>query len=243
MSRERADKVLVSRGLFESRARARAAIEAGLAFADGVQIKDPSTLIANNCALKAQAPHPWISRGGVKLAFALERFGIDPKDRVCLDIGASTGGFCDVLMQCGAKKIFAVDVGAEQLHPRIAASNRVVNLEKTDSRSLTPKLITEAPSLLTADLSFIGLEKALGPALSLAAPEATLIALVKPQFQLGPERLGKGGIVKGEGATAEALAAVSDWLEAQDWRVEASAESPILGGDGNKEALLCARRI
>ena len=243
MSRERADKVLVSRGLFESRARARAAIEAGLAFADGVQIKDPSTLIANNCALKAEAPHPWISRGGVKLAFALERFGIDPKDRVCLDIGASTGGFCDVLMQCGAKKIFAVDVGAGQLHPRIAASNRVVNLEKTDSRSLTPELITEAPSLLTADLSFIGLEKALGPALSLAAPEATLITLVKPQFQLGPERLGKGGIVKGEGATAEALAAVSDWLSAQDWRVKASAESPILGGDGNKEALLCARRI
>lgn len=242
MSRERADKVLVARGLFESRARARAAIEAGLAFADGVQIKDAATMIAANAALEAQAPHPWVSRGGVKLAFALEHFGISPQGRVCLDIGASTGGFCDVLMQGGAARIFAVDVGAGQLHPGVAGSNRVVNLEKTDSRSLTSEIITEPPSLITADLSFIGLEKALGPALSLAAPDAILITLVKPQFQLGPERLGKGGLVKDETATADALAMVTQFLETQSWRVTATAESPILGGDGNKEALLCARR-
>lgn len=242
MSRERADKVLVARGLFESRARARAAIEAGLAFADGVQIKDAATLIAANAALEAQAPHPWVSRGGVKLAFALEHFGISPQGRVCLDVGASTGGFCDVLMQGGAAKIFAVDVGAGQLHPGVAGSNRVMNLEKTDSRSLTADLITEKPSLITADLSFIGLEKALGPALALAAPDAILITLVKPQFQLGPERLGKGGVVKDETAAADALAMVSQWLESQGWRVTATANSPILGGDGNKEALLCARR-
>lgn len=242
MSRERADKVLVSRGLFESRARARAAIEAGLAFADGVQIKDAATLIASNAALEAQAPHPWVSRGGVKLAFALGHFGISPQGRVCLDVGASTGGFCDVLMQGGAAKIFAVDVGAGQLHPGVAGSNRVVNLEKTDARSLTSETITEAPSLITADLSFIGLEKALGPALALAAPDAILITLVKPQFQLGPERLGKGGVVKDETAAADALAMVSQWLKSQGWRVTATADSPILGGDGNKEALLCARR-
>lgn len=242
MSRERADKVLVARGLFESRARARAAIEAGLAFADGVQIKDAATLIATNAALEAQAPHPWVSRGGVKLAFALEHFGISPQGRVCLDVGASTGGFCDVLLQGGAAKIFAVDVGAGQLHPGVAGSNRVVNLEKTDSRSLTSEIITEKPSLITADLSFIGLEKALGPALALAAPDAILITLVKPQFQLGPERLGKGGLVKDDTATADALDMVSRWLETQGWRVTATAESPILGGDGNKEALLCAHR-
>ncbi len=242
MSRERADKVLVARGLFESRARARAAIEAGLAFADGVQIKDAATLIAANAALEAQAPHPWVSRGGVKLAFALEHFGISPQGRVCLDVGASTGGFCDVLLQGGAARMFAVDVGAGQLHPGVAGSNRVVNLEKTDSRSLTSEIITEPPSLITADLSFIGLEKALGPALSLAAPDAILITLVKPQFQLGPERLGKGGVVKDDTATADALDMVSRWLETQGWRVTATAESPILGGDGNKEALLCAQR-
>ena len=243
MSRERADKVLVARGLFESRARACAAIEAGLAFADGVQIKDASTKIATNAALEAQAPHPWVSRGGVKLAFALEQFGVSPQSRVCLDVGASTGGFCDVLMQGGAARIFAVDVGAGQLHPGVAGSNRVVNLEKTDSRSLTADLITEPPSLITADLSFIGLEKALEAPLALAAPDAILITLVKPQFQLGPERLGKGGVVKDETATAEALEMVSHWLETQGWRVSATADSPILGGDGNKEALLCARRI
>jgi 23S rRNA (cytidine1920-2'-O)/16S rRNA (cytidine1409-2'-O)-methyltransferase len=243
MSRERADKVLLARGLFESRARARAAIEAGLAFADGVRIKDAATLIAANAALEAKAPHPWVSRGGVKLAFALERFGISPEGRVCLDLGASTGGFCDVLMQGGALRIFAVDVGAGQLHPGVAGSNRVVNLEKTDSRSLNAKIITEPPSLITADLSFIGLEKALGPALALAAPDAILITLVKPQFQLGPERLSKGGVVKDETAAAEALAMVSQWLESQGWRVTATADSPILGGDGNQEALLCARRI
>jgi 23S rRNA (cytidine1920-2'-O)/16S rRNA (cytidine1409-2'-O)-methyltransferase len=178
----------------------------------------------------------------VKLAFALERFGISPEGRVCLDIGASTGGFCDVLLQGGAARIFAVDVGAGQLHPRVAGSNRVVNLEKTDARNLNADLITERPSLITADLSFIGLEKALGPALALAAPDAVLITLVKPQFQLGPERLGKGGVVKDETATAEALAMVSHWLETQGWRVTATADSPILGGDGNREALLCARR-
>ena len=243
MSRERADKVLVARGLFESRARAQAAIEAGLAYADGVQIKDASTKIAANAALEAQAPHPWVSRGGVKLAFALEHFGVSPQGRICLDIGASTGGFCDVLMRGGALKIFAVDVGAGQLHPGVAGSNRVVNLEKTDARSLTADLITEAPSLITADLSFIGLEKALGPALSLAGPDAILITLVKPQFQLGPERLGKGGVVKDETATADALAMITRWLETQGWRVTATADSPILGGDGNKEALLCARRV
>ena len=243
MSRERADKVLVARGLFESRARAQAAIAAGLAFADGVQIKDPSTPIAPNARLEAQAPHPWVSRGGVKLAFALEHFGVSAKDRICLDIGASTGGFTDVLLQNGAAKIFAVDVGAGQLHPGVAGSNRVVNLEKTDSRTLNADLIPAPPSLITADLSFIGLEKALAAPLALAAPGAILIALVKPQFQLGPERLGKGGVIRDETASAEAVDLVSRWLETQDWRVTGNADSPILGGDGNKEALLCARRM
>lgn len=242
MSRERADKVLVVRGLFESRARARAAIEAGLAFADGVQIKDAATMIAANAALEAQAPHPWVSRGGVKLAFALDYFGISPRNLVCLDLGASTGGFCDVLLQGGAAKVFAVDVGAGQLHPKIAADPRIVNLEKTDARSLSPDMFEKPPSLITADLSFIGLEKALAPALALAKPTARLITLVKPQFQLGPDRLGKGGIVKDQDATAEAIANVRSWLDGVGWMAPFFVESPILGGDGNKEALLLAFR-
>jgi 23S rRNA (cytidine1920-2'-O)/16S rRNA (cytidine1409-2'-O)-methyltransferase len=242
MSRERADKLLVARGLFESRAKAQAAIEAGLVFANGAQVKEASQPLDPDCAIEASAPHPYVSRGGVKLAFALDQFGVSPQGLVCLDLGASTGGFTDVLLQRGAARVYAVDVGHGQLHQRIASDPRVTGLEGTDSRALTAAHLPQAPDLIVADLSFIGLSKALGPALDLAAPDAALIVLVKPQFELGPKRLGKGGVVKDDAAVAEATQDVAEWLGALHWRVEATADSPIAGGDGNREGLLYARR-
>jgi 23S rRNA (cytidine1920-2'-O)/16S rRNA (cytidine1409-2'-O)-methyltransferase len=243
MSRERADKVLVARGLFDSRAKAQAAIEAGLVFADGVLVKEPSSPIAPDCALEASAPHPWVSRGGVKLDFALNHFCVSPSGRICLDLGASTGGFTDVLLARGALRVFAADVGRGQLHAKLAADPRVVSLEATDSRALTLELIPEAPSLITADLSFIGLAKALGPALALAASDADLILLVKPQFELGAKRLGKGGVIREDGAAAEASQNVAGWLSSQGWIAAGGVESPIRGSDGNREALLHAVRL
>ncbi|MET0545394.1 MAG: SAM-dependent methyltransferase, partial [Caulobacterales bacterium] len=174
--------------------------------------------------------------------FALDQFGVTPEGRVCLDLGASTGGFCDVLLARGAAHVYAVDVGHGQLHPKIAGTRRVTNLEATDSRSLTRELITQAPSLLTADLSFIGLAKAAGAALDLAAPDADFITLIKPQFELGPKRLGKGGVVKDDSAVAEATQNIAEWLTQQGWRIVATDDSPILGGDGNREGLLHAQR-
>jgi len=242
MERLRADRLLVERGLFESRAKARAAIEAGGVMADGVAVSRPSDLLPHDVVLTAQPAHPWVGRGALKLNHALTLWPIEVAGAVVLDLGASTGGFTEVCLARGAARVFAVDVGREQLHARLAADPRVTDLEGLDARDLTPALIAPPPSLIVCDVSFISLAKVLPAALSLAAAGAALVALVKPQFEVGPAMVGKGGLVRDEAARAQARASVIDWLEMQGWPVQASADSPVLGGDGAKEYLVWARR-
>jgi 23S rRNA (cytidine1920-2'-O)/16S rRNA (cytidine1409-2'-O)-methyltransferase len=190
-----------------------------------------------------EADHPWVGRGGVKLTHALDLWPIPVEGRVVLDVGASTGGFTEVCLVRGASRVFAVDVGFGQLHPRLAADSRVIDLERTDARTLTRDLIPVVPGLIVCDASFISLIKILPAALGLAYEGADLVALVKPQFEAdGPAAIGKGGIVKDAAARLAALTRVSAWLEQSGWRVRGTADSPITGGDGNVEYLLWARR-
>lgn len=239
----RIDQLLVARGVFDSRARARAAIEAGRVRADGRVVAKPSEKVAEDAEIEAEAAHPWVGRGALKLAHALDLWPVAIEGRVVLDVGASTGGFTEVCLGRGAARVFAVDVGTGQLHPSVAADPRVVNLEKTDARHLTTALITETPSLIVCDASFISLSKVLPAALDLAEPEADLITLVKPQFEAdGPKAVGKKGVVKDPVAHAAAVAGVRDWLEESGWTVREVADSPITGGDGNVEFLLWAQK-
>jgi 23S rRNA (cytidine1920-2'-O)/16S rRNA (cytidine1409-2'-O)-methyltransferase len=199
-------------------------------------------MLDDNVVLTAVEAHRWVGRGAIKLDHALTVWPVAVEGRVVLDVGASTGGFTEVCLERGAAKVFAVDVGSGQMHARIAAEPRVVNLEQTDARTLDASAIPEAPQLIVCDVSFIGLAKVLPAALALAAEDADLIALVKPQFEAsGPSGVGKNGLVKDPDARAAALAGVSDWLESIGWTVQATAESPITGGDGNREHLLWAR--
>ena len=238
----RADVLLVRRGLFASRARARQAIEAGLALANGVAIAKPSDLIDDGAALVAKPAHPWVGRGALKLQYALDLWPVTVLGRVVLDIGASTGGFTEVCLARGAARVFAVDVGQGQLHDSLRGDPRVVDMAATDARALDAGLIPNPPGLIVCDASFIGLAKVLPAALGLAAPGGDLICLVKPQFEAGPQAVGKGGVVKDPAVRAKALADVTAWLTARGWSVRATAESPITGGDGNVEFLLWARR-
>jgi 23S rRNA (cytidine1920-2'-O)/16S rRNA (cytidine1409-2'-O)-methyltransferase len=240
--RTRADLLLVARGLFESRAKARAAIEAGGVLADGRPVLKVSELLADDAALTATPAHPWVGRGALKLEHALALWPIEVAGRLVLDVGASTGGFTEVCLAAGARRVYAVDVGRGQLHASLAGDPRVVGLEGVDVRALTSAEIPEPPQLVVCDVSFIGLAKALPAALALAAPGADLVALVKPQFEVGPDRVGKGGLVRDAAAHAEALAGVRAFLEAAGWRVQATAESPIAGGEGAREHLLWARK-
>ena len=242
MARTRADVLLVERGLFESRAKARAAIEAGGVTVDGRPVTKASELLDEAAPIAAVAAHPWVGRGALKLVHALEVWPVAVEGRVALDIGASTGGFTEVCLARGAACVYAIDVGRGQLHSKLTADARVRNLEATDARDLTPALVPQPPELIVTDVSFIGLAKALPVALGLAGEGADLIALVKPQFEVGPDRVGKGGLVKDETARAEALAAVAAFLEASGWIVQATADSPIAGGDGALEYLLWARK-
>lgn len=239
MTRLRADVLLVARGLAESRAKARAAIEAGGVTANGARVEKPSDLIEENAALELTPPHPWVSRGGVKLAHALDVFGVDPSECVCLDVGASTGGFTQVLLSRGARRIYAVDVGQGQLHASLCNDPRVVSLERTDARTLTRAQITEPPSLIVCDVSFIGAAKALTAPLSLAAERADLVALIKPQFEAGP---GKGRVLSDDVARAAAADAIRALDGTAGFRVVAQTDSPIRGGDGNLEVLAHLRR-
>ena len=232
----------MARGLFDSRAKARAAIEAGGVRAAGRVVGKASELLDDDVALEAEAAHPWVGRGALKLVHALDLWPVAGEARVVLDVGASTGGFTEVCLARGAARVYAVDVGRGQLHPRLAADPRVVALEGVDACSLTAALIPEPPGLVVCDASFIGLAKVLPAALDLAAPEADLIALVKPQFEVGPDHVGKGGLVRDSKARAQALADVAGFLTASGWGVLASADSPIQGGDGNSEYLLHARK-
>jgi len=241
--KSRIDQLLVARGLFDSRARARAAIEAGLVLADGVAVQKPSEQVDEDAVLEAQPAHRWVGRGALKLDHALGLWPIAVEGRVALDVGASTGGFTEVCLDRGAARVFAVDVGFGQMHDRVADDPRVVNLERTDARDLSPALIPQAPSLIVCDASFISLSKVLPAALALAADDADLVTLVKPQFEAdGPGGVGKKGVVKDPQAHAAAVQRVSDWLESVGWTVQATTESPITGGDGNVEFLLWARR-
>ncbi|HJS79346.1 MAG TPA: TlyA family RNA methyltransferase [Vitreimonas sp.] len=239
MSRVRADLLILARGLAESRAKARAAIEAGGVTADGARVEKPSDLIEESAALELTPAHPWVSRGGVKLAHALDVFGVDPASRICLDVGASTGGFTHVLLARGAARVYAVDVGHGQLHASLRDDPRVISLERTDARTLTREEIAEAPTLIVCDVSFIGAAKALARPLSLAAEHADLIALVKPQFEAGP---GKGGVLSEQDARAAAAAAIGSLDREAGFRVVAQTDSPIRGGDGNLELLAHLRR-
>ena len=232
----------MGRGLFESRAKARAAIEAGGVTVDGRAVSRPGELIAEDAAIEARAAHPWVGRGALKLVHALDLWALPVKDRVVLDVGASTGGFTEVCLARGAARVFAVDVGRGQLHPRIAADPRVTALEGMDARLLTPAEIGQSPDLIVCDVSFIGLAKALPVPLALAPLGADLVTLVKPQFEVGPARVGKGGRVTDPDARAEALADVEAFLGDAGWPVRASCESPITGGDGNVEFLVWATR-
>lgn len=240
MTRKRIDLLLVERGLFDSRARARAAIEAGLVSAGGKAVTRPSDMVAEDADITATPAHPWVGRGGLKLDHALTLWPVVVAGRTVLDVGASTGGFTQVCLSRGAARVWAVDVGRGQLNPTLASDPRVVELSGTDARSLDATLIPTPPDLIVTDVSFIALAKALPAALALAGEGAELIALVKPQFEVGRERVGKGGLVKDEAARTQALADVVAWLESIGWRVLATADSPVTGGDGNREFLLRA---
>lgn len=239
----RIDQILVTRGLFDTRARARAAIEAGRVVADGRTVARPSERVAEDADIQAEAAHPWVGRGALKLDHALALWPIEASGRVVLDIGASTGGFTEVCLARGAARVFAVDVGRAQMHPRLAADARVVNLEGLDARDLTVAQIPEPPSLIVCDASFIGLAKVLPAALDLVETGADLVTLVKPQFEMDSRgEVGRGGVVRDADARQAALDRVAAWLEGRGWTVRATADSPIAGGDGNLEYLLWATR-
>ncbi len=240
--KERADRLLVSLGFFDSRAAARASIEAGLVAVDGHVVSKPSEKIDGEAKIEAQAAHPYVSRGGLKLAAALDAFGVNPKGRICLDIGASTGGFTDVLLRRGAKHVFAVDVGRGQFHQSLRARSDVTVLEACDARELTAVQITTAPSLLVCDASFISLEKLLARPLSLSAEGADFVGLFKPQFQVGRPNVGKGGIVTDVTASDTAAEQFEGWMKEKGWPIQSWKASPILGGDGNAERLFHAVR-
>ena len=239
-TRPRLDRALVAAGLAPSRSRAQALIAEGHVRIDGVPVTRASLAVEPGATLEVVGPpDPWVSRGARKLVHALEVFGLDPKDAVALDLGASTGGFTQVLLRAGAAAVWAVDVGHGQLDPTLRADPRVRLIEGLNARDLGADHIPP-PDWITADLSFISLAKALPPALGLARPGAVLVALIKPQFEVGPVFVGKGGIVRDAAAIARARAEVAEFLAAEGWRVIGEAQSPITGGDGNVEYLIGA---
>jgi len=239
--RKRIDVLLVERGLFESRARAQAAIEAGLVLANGKQVAKASDTIPQDADLKAKPAHPFVSRGGVKLSGALERYPIEVEDHVCLDVGASTGGFTEVLLANGASMVFAVDVGRDQLHPSLRTHPKVVSMEETDIRSFEGKRLPARPDIVVIDVSFISLKTVLPVALSLAAAPMSLLALIKPQFE-SSRKHSKRGIVRDAAVhqqICDDIAAFASSLGCTDIEVFAS---PITCGDGNIEFFMGARR-
>jgi 23S rRNA (cytidine1920-2'-O)/16S rRNA (cytidine1409-2'-O)-methyltransferase len=239
--RMRIDRLLVERGLFESRAKAQAAIEAGLVVANETPVTKASLELAADAVLRAEPAHPFVSRGGVKLAAALDHFGLDPAGQTCLDVGSSTGGFTQVLLARGAKRVYAVDVGRDQLHCKLRERGEVVVLEGTDIRALAASRLTPPPAFVAVDVSFISLKLVLPPALALARPPARLIALVKPQFEAGRAHV-KKGIVRDARVHAAVGEDLVHTVTALGWGVLGLMASPILGRDGNREFLLGAKR-
>jgi 23S rRNA (cytidine1920-2'-O)/16S rRNA (cytidine1409-2'-O)-methyltransferase len=242
MGKARADKLLVDRGLVESRAKAQALIMAGKVFSAERRIAKAGDLVAEDAPLEVKGQdHPWVSRGGLKLAHALAHFALDPKGAVAIDVGASTGGFTDVLLAHGAAKVYAVDVGHGQLAWKLRNDERVVVLERTNARYLSAQEIPEPVDWVACDASFIGLETVLPAALSLTGLNAVAIALIKPQFEVGPDRVGKGGVVRDPALHQEVCERIRSWLARQPgWSVLGIVESPVLGPEGNKEFLIAA---
>ena len=238
----RADLFLVNQGLAASRSEAQAAIRAGRVTANGEQVLRAAQKLQSHMNVSYQPPHPYVSRGGVKLAAALDHFGLAPELRICLDIGASTGGFTQVLLERGASRVYAVDVGHGQLNAKIKANPRVVSLEGVNARELTRAKVPESPQVVVADVSFISLKQALPTALTLASRDAWAVFLVKPQFELGRLGVPRSGIVKDDTARTRSLAEVTEWVRGQGWHIIGSIDSPIAGGDGNREYLLAAAR-
>jgi 23S rRNA (cytidine1920-2'-O)/16S rRNA (cytidine1409-2'-O)-methyltransferase len=237
----RADQLLVERGLAESRARAQALILAGLVFFGERKIEKAGQPLAADALLEVRGKdHPWVSRGGIKLAHGLDHFGWDVTRLVALDVGASTGGFTDVLLQRGAAKVFAIDVGTNQLAWPLRQDPRVIVHEQTNARYLTEKIVTEPADLIVCDASFISLAKVLDMALDFARPGGRLLALIKPQFEAERGEIGKGGVVRDPAVHARVCDEVAAWLRARGWRVEGVTQSPITGPEGNVEFLIGA---
>ncbi len=239
----RADLFLTRHGHFASRARAQSEIAAGTVLADGVPVTKPGQRLAPGTAITLLAPaNPYVSRGGLKLAHALTAFAAPVTGAVAADLGASTGGFTQVLLENGAARVYAVDTGTEQLHERLRADPRVVVLEGVNARDLTAARLPEPPDLIVSDVSFISLTLALPAAMALAKPGAMLIALIKPQFEAGRAHIGKGGVVKDPAVRAAVCKDIADWIADQGWTVEGLEPSPILGPEGNEEFLIAARK-
>jgi 23S rRNA (cytidine1920-2'-O)/16S rRNA (cytidine1409-2'-O)-methyltransferase len=241
IKRERADRLLVARGLFESRAQAQAAIAAGQVTADGSLVRKPSEEISSAAMIAAQPAHPYVSRGGVKLAAALDNFAIDVAGRLCLDVGASTGGFAEVLLARGARHVYAVDVGRDQLHARLRDHPQVSSIEQTDIRNVDLSRLPVAPDFAAIDVSFISLKLILPHVSDLLTRSATLLALIKPQFEAG-RRHSKKGIVRDAAVHAVVCDDIARFLTDLGWRVGGRMASPILGGDGNREFFIEAER-
>ena len=241
--KQRVDQLLVERGLAESRAKAQALILAGLVFSGERRIDKAGQTLAPDAPLEVRGKdHPWVSRGGIKLAHALDFFGWEVTGAVALDVGASTGGFTDVLLQRGAAKVFAVDVGTNQLAWKLRSDERVEVREQTNARYLTPDIVTEPVDIIVCDASFIGLAKVLDTALDFARPGGRLIALVKPQFEAERHEIGKGGVVRDAAVHERVCAAAAEWLGSRGWTVAGVTPSPITGPEGNVEFLLAAVR-
>ena len=243
MAKLRADQLLVDRGLAESRTRAQALIMAGLAFSGERKIEKAGQMLAEDAALEVRGrDHPWVSRGGIKLAHALEHFGWDVTGVVAIDVGSSTGGFTDVLLTNGAARVYAVDSGTNQLAWKLRQDGRVVVHEQTSARILTPAHIPEPIDLVVCDASFIGLAKVLDVPLGFVRPGGRLAALIKPQFEAGREEVGKGGVVRDPAVHERVCVEVAAWLESKGWQVLGVTRSPITGPEGNVEFLIGAVR-
>lgn len=242
--KRRLDQLLLDRGLVESRAKAQALVLAGKVFSGERRLDKPGTPVAEDIALEVRGQdHPWVSRGGVKLAHALEHFGLSPKGLVCLDVGASTGGFTDVLLTKGAERVHAVDVGHGQLAWKLRSDPRVVVHERTNARFLTAEQIGEPIGALVCDASFIGLATLLPAPLALCGDGAWAVALIKPQFEVGPGAVGKGGVVREAAQHRAVVARIDAWFSSlPGWTVLGTTESPITGPEGNREFLIAARK-
>lgn len=245
MAKQRVDVMLVERGLVESRAKAQALIMAGLVYVGTARVNKPGDTLADDAALSVKGQdHPWVSRGGVKLAHGLAHFGFTAQGRVGLDVGASTGGFTDVLLTNGATRVYAVDVGHGQLAWKLRSDPRVLVLEKTNARYLTAEQVPEPVGAVVCDASFIGLQTVLPAALALCAPGAFAVALIKPQFEAGPAQVGKGGVVRDPAVHDEVCARIEAWWGAlPGWQVRGITTSPITGPEGNVEFLIGAVRV